>query len=836
MSGGRRRRWRWHLLALVAAAAVAWLPALAPAAQLRYSVPEDREPGSPVGNLAKDLGVEARSLAARRLQLVSEGLRHYFQVSLADGALLLNERLDREALCGSSPACSFPLQLVLENPLQLHRVDVDVLDVNDNAPRFPKADVALEITEVANPGTRLRLEAAEDPDTGSNSIASYELSPSEHFALSVNVRGDGVKMPEIVLEKLLDREKVAVHHLVLTALDSGTPVQSGTARVTVRVLDANDNPPVCDPPVSKVYLEENVPVGTVVTKLNVTDLDEGPNGVVEYFFKASHNVPLKLPTLFSLDPQTGEIRTKALLDYEEATAYEIAIYMKDQGSPAMEGHCNIRVELVDINDNSPEIVLTSLSSPVPEDSPPGTVIALIRAMDNDSEENGQVRLEITKRIPFKLVSSFKGHYSLITNGPLDRETAAGYNITVKATDSGLPPRSIQKRIFIQVSDVNDNAPSFSVPAYTAHVEENVPPGALVFSLSASDPDIGVNSKLSYSIVDNGSHGGLPISTYFHINQENGSIYTSRALDYEQEKVFQVPVEVKDSGSPPLSSTTTIHLFIVDQNDNSPVIVHPQVPKGSTFHQSFPLPVEPGYLVTKVVAVDADSGHNAWLSYHLLRETEDATPFKVERHSGEIRVTRALREPGVSHRVVVEVSDNGMPSRSASLVLVISSEANAAHEFSKSLARLPKSSSRGPNLTLYLIISLVAISLVSCVMLAVVGAKCLRSGLCIPGWLIARCCSRRTDRKATINFHGRPHPEGFIRYLEVAGVGAQHYKPCLSPMSEQGDFLFVKPFSHSSTAESILAFEQPGSILQSPADGVRDTIVITEELLFAVPSH
>ncbi|KAG8133026.1 hypothetical protein E2320_010866, partial [Naja naja] len=784
--------------------------------KIHYSIPEDQDPGSYVGNIAKDLGVDVRTLRARRLQLVSEGMRQYFQVNLADGMLLVNERLDREMLCSSSPRCSFPFQLVLENPLQLNRVEVEILDVNDNAPRFPKDTVSLEITEVANLGTRLRLEVAEDQDTGSNSIATYELSPNEHFALSINIRGDGVKIPEIVLEKLLDREKAATHHLILTALDSGNPVQSGTVQVTVHVLDANDNPPVCEPPVSKVYLEENIQVGTIVTKLNVTDLDEGPNGEVEYFFKSSSSVQLKLLDVFSLDSQTGEIRTKVLLDYEEANAYEIAIYIKDKGSPAMEGHCNIRVELVDVNDNSPEIMMTTLSSSVQEDAPIGTVIALIQAKDNDSEENGQVCLEIPRHVPFKLVSSFKGHYSLVTNGPLDREKTAGYSITIKATDSGIPQKSTEKNILIQVSDINDNAPTFSIPSYTAHVEENTSPGTLVFSVSACDPDVGVNSKLSYSIVDTGNHG-LPISTYFHINQENGSIYTSRVLDYEQEKVFQVSVEVKDSGFPPLSSTSTLHLFIVDQNDNAPVIVHPEVPKGSAFHQSLLIPVEPGYLVTKVVAVDADSGHNAWVSYHLLHETNEVNAFKVEDHSGEIRVTRTLREPGVSHRLVVEVKDNGVPSLSASMILIISSEDNAAQDFTKSLDLLPKSPARAQNLTLYLIISLVAISLVSCVMMIIVGARCFKSGFCIPNWIISHWCSRRTDRKSTINISGYPNPEGFIRYLEVSGTGAQNYKSCFSPMSEQGDFFFVKPFSHSTTAESILAFEHTGSALQNPSD-------------------
>ncbi|XP_019390348.1 PREDICTED: protocadherin gamma-C5-like isoform X2 [Crocodylus porosus] len=791
-----RRSLQWQLLLLGAAFSLAD-PA---AAQTRYSVPEDREPGSFVGDLAKELGVDVRSLAARNLRLVSEGGREYFQVNLASGVLLVNEKLDREALCGLSATCSLHLQLVLENPLQLHRVEVDILDVNDNAPKFPKQEVSLEISEVASPGTRLPLEVAEDPDMGSNSISTYQLSPSDYFALSISVRGDGVKMPEIVLERSLDREKVAAHHLTLTALDGGNPVRSGTAQITIQVLDANDHSPVCEPPISTIYLEENLPVGTLVTKVNVTDLDEGPNGEVEYSFKASNNAPDKLPRQFSLDPLTGEIRTKALLDFEESSAYEITVRARDKGSPAMEGHCNLRVELVDVNDNSPEIVLTSVSSPVQENAPHGTVIALIAAKDSDSGENGQVHLHITKDLPFKLVTSFKGHYSVVTDGPLDREKAAGYNITVRATDSGSPQRSTQKTIFLQIADVNDNAPRFSSPSYTAHVQENTLPGTSIFSVSASDPDVGVSSKLSYSIVD---HGGqdLPLSTFFHINQENGTIYTLQALDYEQEKVFQVPVEVKDAGSPPLSSTAIVHLFVLDQNDNAPTIIYPSVPEGSAFQQAVPASAEPGYLVTKIVAVDADSGHNAWLSY-LLQESSEPCPFSVEHHSGEIRITQSLRELGLSHRLVVLVQDNGTPSLSASVTLLIPLEENSLQDFAKSM-ELPKSPSRASSLTLYLIISLVAISLVVCAMLAILGAKCLKASPGAVGWPSIFCC-RRAGHEPTTYFRGQLKPG-------LGGTGlvsqAQCYKSCLSPMSDQGDFLFIKPFSHSSTGESMAAFEQ-----------------------------
>ncbi|NXL01405.1 PCDGM protein, partial [Mesembrinibis cayennensis] len=767
--------------------------------QIRYSVVEESEVGTVVGNVARDLGLKLEELPGRRLRLGSEESLRHFAVHLDSGTLVVSQQLDRERLCGAAASCVLSVQVVTENPLQLFRLEVEILDLNDNSPSFPTAHRTLRIAESATVAARFPLESAQDPDVGTNAVGSYRLSPNSYFSLDVKQQQDGKLFPELVLEHALDREEQPELQLVLTAMDGGSPARSGTAQITVLVLDVNDNAPTFDRATYKVHLEENVPVGTLVTKLNVTDLDEGPNGDVEYSFKTSNNAPGKFTKLFSLDPRTGEIRTKGPLDYEESSAYEIAVRARDKGSPAMEGHCHLRVELIDINDNSPEIVLTSLSSPVQEDATPGTVIALIGVKDSDSGDNGQVRLQIAKELPFKLVSSFKEHFSLVTNGPLDREKASGYNITVRAVDSGSPQRATQKTFYLQIADVNDNAPNFSSPFDTAHVQENSLPGTSVFSVSASDPDEGSNAKLSYSILHNGLQD-VPISTYFRIDQDNGTIYTVRALDYEQDKVFQVPVEVKDAGSPALSSTAVVHVFVLDENDNAPTIVYPSVPKGSAFHQTIPALAEPGYLVTKIVAVDADSGHNAWLSYQL-QETAEALPFQVERRSGEIRVAQALRDSEDPHRLVVEVRDNGTPSLSASVVIVISPEENSVQDFAKSLD-LPKSSPKDTNLTLYLIISLVSISLVSCVMFAVVAARCLKAGTA--SWTFADCC-RGTGRKPASHFRGQMKPDGFIKYLDVGGAGltsqAQNYTSCFSPMSDQSDFLFVKPFSHSSTAET-----------------------------------
>ncbi|NXA68801.1 PCDGM protein, partial [Mohoua ochrocephala] len=783
-------------------------------AQIRYSIPEELTRGAFVGNIAKDLGTDVAKLAAANLQVLSDSDSQYFSVNVNTGVIMVSERIDREQLCEQNPRCFLHLKLAIENPVEFYRIEVEILDINDNPPEFPSDEVSLRIYELASLGARFPIQPAQDPDVGTNTLQTYHLSANDNFNLNVKARTDGGKFPELVLERALDRELRAFHYLVLTAEDGGSPPQSSKIRITIQVLDANDNHPVFDRPSYGARLVENSPLGTLVVKLNATDVDEGPNGDIRYALSSHNSAALR--QIFAIDEQTGEIRVQGNLDFEEATVYEIEVEAKDMGSPMMEEHCSVVVEITDVNDNAPEIVLTSVSSPVQEDAAPGTVIALIGVKDSDSGDNGQVRLQIAKELPFKLVSSFKEHFSLVTSGPLDREKASGYNITVRAVDSGSPQRATQKTFYLRIADVNDNAPNFSSPFDTAHIQENSLPGTSVFSVSASDPDEGSNAKLSYSILDNGMQD-VPISTYFRIDQDNGTIYTVRALDYEQDKVFQVPVEVKDAGSPALSSTAVVHVFVLDENDNAPSIVYPSVPKGSAFHQAIPALAEPGYLVTKIVAVDADSGHNAWLSYQL-QESAEALPFQVERRSGEIRVAQALRESEDSHRLVVEVRDNGTPSLSASVVIVISPEESSVQDFSKSLD-LPPSSPEDTNLTLYLIVSLVSISLVSCVMFGLAAARCLKAGSA--SWTLAGCC-RGTGRKPASHFRGQMKPDGFIKYLDVGGAGltsqAQNYTSCFSPMSDQSDFLFVKPFSHSSTAETVAAYEQVTSTLASPCDG------------------
>nr|XP_023845404.1 protocadherin gamma-C5-like [Salvelinus alpinus] len=398
--------------------------------QTRYTIPEELKQGSVVGNLAKDLGLGLSEIFDRKLHVASEAGKQYFNVDAGKGELVVNERIDRETLCGQSASCVLPLQVVIENPLQLHRIEVEIRDINDNSPNFLTKDRVLKMAELTAVGARFPLESAEDPDVGSNSLKSYILSKDECFSVKVKDIEGGRKIPELVLEKPLDREKKAVHELLLTALDGGTPARSGTSQITVTVLDNNDNNPVFQKAVYKVRVNENSEKGTSLIKLEATDSDEGVNGEIEYSF-GEHTAESVL-SVFDIDAVTGEMFLRGELDYESAASYRIDITAVDKGIPEMEGHCRVQVEVTDVNDNAPEIVLTSKPSPVREDAPSGTVVALISARDLDSGNNGKVTLQLTKGHPFSLKPSFSDNYALVTSGVLDRESFSEYNIEITA--------------------------------------------------------------------------------------------------------------------------------------------------------------------------------------------------------------------------------------------------------------------------------------------------------------------------------------------------------------------------------------------------------------------
>ncbi|XP_061858282.1 protocadherin alpha-2 isoform X3 [Colius striatus] len=665
--------------------------------QVRYSVSEEAEPGTVVGRLAQDVGLEAGEAEARRLRLVSQGRRASVEVSGASGALVVSSRLDREELCGKSAPCVLRLEVLVERPLRVFHIELEVTDINDNAPIFPAGRKNLSMAESSLPGSRFPLEGASDADIGANAQLSYTLSPNEHFSLDLQRSEEYRESLFLVLTKPLDRETMAEHRLVLTASDGGRPSLTGTMELVISVLDANDNAPQFNQSVYKVQVLENAAEGTLVTQVNATDPDVGSNG--EMTFSESNAFPPKGLSLFILNAKTGEIRLTGALDFEDVRSYEIQIEASDKGTPPLSGHCKVLVEVLDVNDNAPEVRVTSLSVPVSEDASVGTVVALLSVSDRDSGANGRVRCSVWPSSPFGLVSAFAGSYSLVLREALDRERVSEYEVEVRAEDGGSPPLRGRLGVRVPVSDVNDNAPAFAQAVYTVLARENNAAGAELARVWARDPDEAGNGRVSYSVWEGGSGVGVvggvllsggvwrPASSYVSVDAESGRVWALQALDYEEVQVLQFEVRAVDAGEPPLCGNATVQVFVLDENDNAPALLPSagggagvgvdaggasslEAASGSLWAwAAWGAPA--GQVVAKIRAVDADSGYNAWLRYELL-EPRGKSPFRVGLYSGEVSTLRALEEAdGPRQRLVIVVRDHGEPSRSATATLSVS---------------------------------------------------------------------------------------------------------------------------------------------------------------------
>ncbi|XP_076713784.1 protocadherin alpha-1-like [Callospermophilus lateralis] len=717
-----------------------------PSSQLHYSVPEEAKHGTFVGRIAQDLGLELEELVPRLFRVASKDRGDLLEVNLQNGILFVNSRINREELCGRSAECSIHLEVIVDRPLQVFHVEVEVKDINDNPPVFRSKEQRIFIPENRQLDSRFPIEGADDADIGANALLTYTLSPNDYFSLDIQASDELSKSLSLELRKSLDREETPELHLLLTATDGGKPELEGTVQLLITVLDVNDNAPLFEQTIYRVHLLETTANGTLVTTLNVSDADEGVNGEVVFSFGS--DVSPNIQEKFKIDSILGEIRVIGNLDYEETKYYEIQVKAVDKGSPSMSNHCKVLVKVLDVNDNVPELAITSLSLPIREDAPLNTAIALISVSDRDSGANGQVTCSLTPHVPFKLVSTFKNYYSLVLNGALDRETTSDYKLVVTARDGGSPSLWATSSVSVEVADVNDNAPVFPQPEYTVFVKENNPPGCHIFTVSAGDADAQENALVSYSLVER-RVGERALSSYVSVHAESGKVYALQPLDHEELELLQFQVSAHDAGVPPMGSNVTLQVFVLDENDNMPTLLAPGVGRaGGTVNELVHWSVGAGHVVTKVRAVDADSGYNAWLSYELqLVAGGERSPFRVGLYTGEISTTRALDEADAPRqRLLVLVKDHGEPALTATATVLLSLVESG---------QAPKASSRasvttaGPGVTLvdvnvYLIIAICAVSsLLVLTLLLYTAFRCSAvptKDVCVPGKPTMVCSS------------------------------------------------------------------------------------------------
>ncbi|XP_076730160.1 protocadherin beta-16-like [Maylandia zebra] len=768
-----------------------------------YSINEEMSVGSVIGRIAQDLGLDVEKLKSRKARVFFGDSREYIELNKDRGVLLIKERIDRETLCGQMIPCALQFQIILEKPIEFYRVHVEIVDINDNTPLFEKGDIKFKISESAVIGSKFDLERAVDLDVGINGLQNYILKPTDNFALKLHNQADGSRNVEMVLKQPLDREKNEHLSLVLTAIDGGEPQLSGTMQIQITVLDVNDNAPVFTKSVYKANVAENSPRGTVVTIVSASDADYGSNGRITYSIR---NTLDDVRQLFEVNEHTGEVRLTGNIDYEKSNNYRINVRASDDGG--LTDTCKVIVDVIDVNDNHPIINIMSETNVISEDIKSNTVVTIINIQDIDDSENGKVSCTINENIPFILQSTENNFYTLVTDSDLDRERASEYNITVTCSDEGVPSLSSSVTLTLQISDVNDNAPVFERSSYEAYIVENNTPGLSIFTVKATDADWNQNARVSY-ILEDSSVNGVPVSSYVSVSADSGVIHAVRSFDYEQIKDFHFRVKVQDGGSPPLSSNVTVKIMIQDQNDNPPQVLYPVQTGGSLVAEMVPRSADVGYLVTKVVAVDVDSGQNAWLSYKLQKATDRAL-FEVGLQNGEIRTIRQVTDKdAVKQRLTVIVEDNGQPSRSATVIVNVA-VADSFPEVLSEFTELTHDKEYNDNLTFYLVLALAVVSFlfITC-LVVIISVKIYR-------W-----------RQSRILYHSNLPVIPYYppRYSDTLGTGTlphvYNYEVCRTTDSRKSDCKFGRAGSQNvlimdpSSTGTMQQIQSEKSILDEP---------------------
>ncbi|XP_039474848.1 protocadherin-11 X-linked isoform X1 [Oreochromis aureus] len=575
--------------------------------------------------------------------------------------LIVQQNLDREQ------KDTFVMKIKVEdggNPPKSSTaiLQVTISDVNDNRPIFKDSELEVTVPENAPVGTSVAQLHATDADLGSNAQIHFAFSnqisssTKRHFAINSSTGLITVKQP-------LDREVTPVHKLIVLASDgSSTPSR---ATVTVNVTDINDNVPSIDTRYiinlvnGTVLLSENAPLNTKIALITVTDKDADLYGKVACY--TDHDVPFRLKPVFN---DQFLLETAAPLDYETTREYAIKIVASDRGTPPLNTSAMVLIKIKDENDNAPIFPQPEIQLSIPENNDPSTQLIKISATDADSGHNAEIIYTLSPDAPDGF--NIDRRSGILSVGKrLDREKQERYSFTVIARDNG--STSLQSNVTVKliVQDLNDNSPTFTHPEYNFYVPENLPLYGTVGLITVTDADAGDNAVVTLSIL-NGKDN-------FIIDPQTGVIKPNITFDREQQSSYTFMVKAVDGGQPPSSSYAKVTINVVDVNDNRPVFV---IPSSNYSYDLVRTTTTPGAVVTRVFAIDNDTGMNAELQYSLISSiiiTSRVSPrglFAIDKTTGNITLQEKIvaADQGL-HRLVVKVKDLGQPESLHAIALV-----------------------------------------------------------------------------------------------------------------------------------------------------------------------
>ncbi|TGZ56567.1 Uncharacterized protein DBV15_06350 [Temnothorax longispinosus] len=609
---------------------------------VRISVPESHPLHVPL-YVAHATDPDITSSQSMRYVL-RQNSNNLFGIVERTGELYLAKRLDYETQQRHSLLISALDGAELSSNLSL---SVEVQDVNDNPPVFERNEYHVEVPEGARLDSQVRkifitrplinslnghighigyrevilrhlqiLQVmALDQDTGNNARVSYRLQGSTAFRISPTTGW-------IYLAQSLDRETLDRHALTVLATDNGSPAATASASVLVMVLDDNDNDPQFEKDFYGFELLENLPSGTLVGSVSANDPDLGKNSLLRY-------AVVQANSSFAVDPDTGEITTCEPLDRETKSVHELVLEARDQGTPSRAARVSLKVTVLDVNDNSPEIVdPQGAQVSVREEQPPGTEIARVRALDTDLGENA----------------------SVTTKAMLDHEECKEYRVSVRAADAGHPPRHSERVLQIEVLALADNRPTFTSSSLTFNVREDASIGHTVGSVSGAGPA----GRVAFTL-----DSLTPLNEFpaFDVDRNSGQLVVAHSLDRENVSEYHLNVRALDTTSlgNPQSIAISVKIVIEDANDNSPS--WPQDPIIVRVSEKAAI----GSTIYNLTASDLDSGLNGELRYGLVAEFPPKGCFAVDSLTGALTLAKQLdREERAEYILILKASDRALP--------------------------------------------------------------------------------------------------------------------------------------------------------------------------------